>query len=59
MMKTYLKTLFATGALVLSLFVVSPPAYADHLPTCPYENHNACCGWIFIGSKGIKLFDCW
>lgn len=56
-----LKMVLVAGVVAVGSMVSAAPAQADvdESPLCPYSNPNACCGWVFIGSKGIKLFDCW
>lgn len=53
-----LKSLLVAGVLAAASMLFAAPAQADS-PLCPHSNPNACCGWVYIGQKGIKLFDCW
>ena len=54
-----LKSLLVACIVAAGSMAVAAPAQADSGPLCPYSNPNACCGWIFIGEKGYKLFECY
>lgn len=56
-----LRSLIVAGVVAAASMGFAAPAQADAdaSPLCPYSNPNACCGWIFVGEKGYKLFDCY